>query len=317
MHCAYLIPLSRNHRKAALGSAAALLFASWTCDAKIVALTVELAFDQVAAGQPAALGQHEQLRVFYDDATIDPRTGIARVLQMQQREGERWAPETLDPVSMPIIDAWLDLRSKPYRYHYRAALIRQGVPVFVEFDEHSRRYTLRSQKNLSVLLSAPYEIDPVSITGIDAAAILRSPPAYVLLDMYVILDQVAAGENSQIGDVDRLRVVYDANAIDPVTKRVGVINLQHFIGGVFSPPHPDAALMPTRDAWLDLSSAPYRLHYRAAVTHGKPILIDIDDQSRRLSIHPQQQPDQVLISGPYGFDPVALTGPEAIAAATR
>ena len=55
---------------------------------------------------------------------------------------------------MPMIDAWLDLQAKPYRYHYRAALIRQGVPVIVEFDEKSRRYTLRSQKNLSVLISA-------------------------------------------------------------------------------------------------------------------------------------------------------------------
>jgi hypothetical protein len=317
MHSAGAIALSRSHRKAALASAVTLLFAAWTCDAKIVGLTIDLALDQVAVGQHAGLGEHEQLRVFYDDATVDPSTGIARVLQMQQLEGNRWAPETLDPVSMPIIDAWLDLRSKPYRYHYRAALVRQGVPVFVEFDERSRRYTLRSQENLAVLLSAPYVIDPVTVAGIDASAILRPPPAYVLLNMYVILDQVAAGENSQIGDVDRLRVVYDANAIDPVTKRVGVINLQHLIGGIFSPPHPDAVMMPTGDAWLDLSSAPYRLHYRAAVTHGKPILIDIDDNSRRLSIYPQQQPDQVLISGPYGFDPVALTGPEAIAAATR
>jgi hypothetical protein len=189
--------------------------------------------------------------------------------------------------------------------------------VIVEFDEKSRRYTLRSQKNLSVLISAPYVIDPVMVADIDAAAILKPPPAYVLLNMYVILDQVAAGETSQLGDVDRMRVVYDANAIDPGTRRVAIINLQHYIGGAFNPPHPDASMMPTDDAWLDLSSAPYRLHYRAAVTHGKPILIEIDDKSRRLSIRPQQQPDQVLIGGAYGFDPIALTGPEAIAAATR
>jgi hypothetical protein len=143
------------------------------------------------------------------------------------------------------------------------------------------------------------------------------PPAYTMLDLYVTLDQVADGERSKIGDVDHMRVVYDANAIDPVTRRVKLTNLQHFIGGAFNPPHPDPAMMPMNDAWLDLGSAPYRLHYRAAVTHGKPILIEIDETARRLSIRSQQPPAQVLISGSYRFDATPITGPEAIAAATR
>jgi hypothetical protein len=82
-----------------------------------------------------------------------------------------------------------------------------------------------------------------------------------------------------------------------------------------SPPHPDALVMPTNDAWLDLSSAPYRLHYRAQVTHGKPILIEIDENTRRLTIRDQHPSGAVLISGPYGFDSVPVTGPEAAAAA--
>jgi hypothetical protein len=151
----------------------------------------------------------------------------------------------------------------------------------------------------------------------NVGAVGRAPPIYVALNFNVTLDQVAAGEKSRVGDVDRMRVVYDANSVDPVTKRVGIINLQHFIDGAFNPAHPDAVMMPMNDAWLDLSSRPYRLHYRAAVTHGKPILIEIDAAARRLSIRSQQQPEIVLISGTYDFDPTPLTGAEAIAAATR
>jgi hypothetical protein len=141
-------------------------------------------------------------------------------------------------------------------------------------------------------------------------------PAYAMLNLYVTLDQVAAGERSRIGDVDHMRVVYDANAIDPVTRHVKLINLQHFIGGAFQPPHPDPGMMPMNDAWLDLGSTPYRLHYRAAVTHGKPIVIEINETSRRLSIRSQQPSAQVLISGLYRIDPAPVTGAEAVAAAT-
>jgi hypothetical protein len=295
----------------------ALSLVSWSAEAKIVVLNIDLPLDQVALGESAHVGDHSKARVFYDDATVNPTTHIVRVLQMQQLDGDHWRPQTLDPIAMPMFDAWLDLGAKPYRYHYRAAVTVQGVPVIVEFDEKSRRFTVLLQKDLSVVMSAPCHIDPAAAVNVDAASILGPPPAYVILNMYVTLDQIAAGESSQIGDVDRMRVVYDANAIDPVSRRVKVINLQHFIGGAFNPPHPDATVMPMSDAWLDLRSVPYRLHYRAAVTHGKPVLIEVDEITRRLSIRSQQLPDQVLISGTYGFDPTPVTGPEAIAAATR
>jgi hypothetical protein len=153
----------------------------------------------------------------------------------------------------------------------------------------------------------------LGLTRSDAAA----APAYTMLNLYVTLDLVAEGERSKIGDVDHMRIIYDANAIDPVTRRVRLINLQHFIGGVFNPPHPDPAVMPMNDAWLDLGSTPYRLHYRAAVTHGKPIVIEFDEMAGRLSIRSQQPPAQLLISGLYRIDPTPIAGPEAIAAATR
>jgi hypothetical protein len=156
----------------------------------------------------------------------------------------------------------------------------------------------------------------IALSNAGAAPNKQRQPAYMMLNLYVTLDRVADGERGQIGDVDQLRVVYDANAIDRVTRRVTLINLQHFIGGAFNPPHPDPSVMPMNDAWLDLSSTPYRLHYRAAVTHGKPILIEFDETTRRLSIRSQQTPEQVLVGGPYRFDPAPVKGPEAIAAAT-
>jgi hypothetical protein len=249
--------------------AALLGLACGTAQARTVVLNIDLPLDQAAAGQPAKVGEHHSARIFYDDATVDSRTHVTRVLQMQHLDGNQWKPQTLDPNGMPMIDAWLDLGAKPYRYHYRAALTMQGTPVIVEFDDVSRRFSIVLQKDLSVLISAPYTVDSVPASGVDAASALRPPPAYIGLNLYVTLEQVAAGEGGQIGNV----------------------------------------------AWLDLSSAPYRLHYRAQVTHGKPMLIEIDENTRRLTIRDQHPPGAVLISGPYGFDSVPVTGPEAAAAA--
>jgi hypothetical protein len=127
--------------------------------------------------------------------------------------------------------------------------------------------------------------------------------AITMLNMAVTLDEVAPGQPGRIGDVDRLRIVYDANAVDPKTRRVKLLNLQHFTGGHYVPPAPDPAVMPTDDAWLDMSSIPYRLHYRAAVVHSQPIIIEFDASSRRLTIHPQSDPTAVLESGLYRIDP--------------
>jgi hypothetical protein len=140
------------------------------------------------------------------------------------------------------------------------------------------------------------------------------PAAITMLNMTVTLDEVAPGQPGKVGDVDRLRIVYDANAVDPKTKRVRLLNLQHYTGGQYSPPAPDAIMMPTNDSWLDMSALPYRLHYRASVVHGQPIIINMDERTRRLTIHPQNDPAATLISGRYDIDPTGITGPEAVAA---
>ncbi|HXA36922.1 MAG TPA: hypothetical protein VNW26_11350 [Steroidobacteraceae bacterium] len=144
----------------------------------------------------------------------------------------------------------------------------------------------------------------------------------VALAMTVTLDQVTtdldkAGERT-VGQVDQLRIVYDANAVDPKTKHVKLLNFQHLIDGRYAPPKPDPVMMPLTDAWLDMSALPYRLHFKAAVTHGTPILIDVDETTRRLAIHPQEHPDEILIAGPYVIDPTPFEDPSlAEAAGTR
>jgi hypothetical protein len=138
------------------------------------------------------------------------------------------------------------------------------------------------------------------------SAVHGAARSITMLDMTVTLDQAAPDQPGKVGDVDRLRIVFDANDVDPKTHRVKLLNLQHFTGGQYVPPAPDPAVMPTNDAWLDMSSIPYRLHYRASVVHGRPIIIDFDEKSRRLTIRPQSDPGTTLESGIYRIDPTPV-----------
>jgi hypothetical protein len=102
--------------------------------------------------------------------------------------------------------------------------------------------------------------------------------------------------------------------MDPNTKRVKLANMQHFISGKWFPAEVDPVMMPTGDSWLDTSALPYRLHFKAYVVHGQPIIIDADEHTRILSIHPQQDPASNLEFGHYEIDPTPITGVEAEAA---
>jgi len=145
----------------------------------------------------------------------------------------------------------------------------------------------------------------------------QAEPVYVMHEVQIRLDQVsaAAAGPSEVGGVDHVRIVYDRNTIDPKTHRVRLINFQHFIGGTYRPEHPDSVFMPMNDAWLDLSRQPYRLHFHAAVTHGMPIIIDCDARTRRLTIHPQNDPHAILLSGRYHVDSKPIQGEAARSAA--
>jgi hypothetical protein len=287
------------------------------CSARIVALDIDLPLDQIGAGRPFTVGTHHHARVFYDDAMIDPRTHIVRALHMQHLLGSAaWVPARLDAVTMPMTDAWLDLSRKPYRYHYRSAVVQDGEPVLVDFDEQTRRMSVRLQSDQSLIVSAAYSIDPEPVAGLNAQALFLRPPAYLMLDMDVAIDQVAAGEQEAVGSHDRLHLVFDASEIDSRTQHVPLVNMQHFISGKYLPAHPDAAFMPMQGAWLDLGREPYALHFRASVVHGKPILIEADEHTHRLTIRPQDHPEQVLVSGHYLIDPRPISTSEAVSAAT-
>lgn len=300
------------------GFVAAWLALSAPAEARIVVLQLELPVDRIGeAASAGKIGDVHHARIFYDDAKIDPKTHVARVLHMQHEVGPgNWIPARLDPVYMPMGDAWIDLSRKPYGYHYRSKIIEiTGEADIIDFDETTARMTISHQSDGSLILSAPYHFADQPVTGVDVADVWLPPPAYIVHDVDVALDTVVAGEPSKVGDHDKVRIAYDYSAIDPKTHRVKLLNLQHFIGGKYNPEHPDAVMMPMNDAWLDVGSLPYRMHFRAAVTHGKPIIIEVDDKTRRLTI--RSAADQsVLESGPYVIDPTPLTGPEAVAAAT-
>lgn len=165
----------------------------------IVALDIDLPLDQVAAGRPFKPGDHHRARIFYDDSTIEPATHRVHVLHMQHWMGSvGWVPARLDATSMPMTDAWLDLSRKPYRYHYSSAVIEGGEPVLVDFDEQAQRLTIRLQSDRTVVLSAPYAIDPTPVAGIDTHAMFQRPPAYLIYDIDVAIDQVAPGERERV-----------------------------------------------------------------------------------------------------------------------
>jgi PHD/YefM family antitoxin component YafN of YafNO toxin-antitoxin module len=45
------------------------------------------------------------------------------------------------------------------------------------------------------------------------------------------------------------------------------------------------------------------LHFKASVVHGEAIVIDVGENTRRLTIYRQGDPTAVIISGAYWIDP--------------
>lgn len=157
-----------------------------------------------------------------------------------------------------------------------------------------------AHRNPGVILAACLAV------ALPAAGDAASRP--VSLAMYVRLDQVGADMQAtghgRVGDVDRIRLTYDADAVDPVTRHVRLSGFQHLMAGKGKPPQPESAAVPVDDAWLDLSHAPYRLHFKASVVHGESIVIEVDELTRRLTIHRPNDATAVLLSGPYWIDSI-------------
>jgi hypothetical protein len=145
--------------------AVAVAMACVEAQARIVALDVEIVLDQASPEEKMIhVGQHHEARVFYDDTKIDPVTH--RVALLHEQHTPAFIPKHLNPAQMPMSNAWLDLSSVPYRYHYAAApTIAIPFPYFILFDENTMRMTIRKQSDGSVLLAGPYTVKTTPITG--------------------------------------------------------------------------------------------------------------------------------------------------------
>jgi hypothetical protein len=116
----------------------------------------------------------------------------------------------------------------------------------------------------------------------------------VYLDMDVELDQVAPEDAKmfRVGGHDLDRIAYDDSTVDPVTHKVRLTYLAHFIMGRWMP------TTPTDTSTLDLSSQPYKLDFIAAANHGRTLLVVFEGATQRMAI--LARPDfHMLIAGKY------------------
>lgn len=147
---------------------------------------------------------------------------------------------------------------------------------------------------------------PVALCALVVSAVGQAKEVGRLID--ITLDHVASGEDAKVGDHNFLRMIYDDAAVNPRTRRVPLLNLQHPVPGGFAPLVPDATEMPVNDAWLELAAAGARVHYRAAVVHGKPIVISLAEGDRRFTLRDSE--GKVLLSGSYRVATESVTGPD-------
>lgn len=150
--------------------------------------------------------------------------------------------------------------------------------------------------------------EPVVAAPAPPAGMPKPPPApplavsaksrLVALQIDIIIDQVAPEDDGmyKVGQTDTARIVYDAAAVDPVTKTVPILEESHRIGGRY---HPNRE---TRASTLDLSQRPYRLTYASSVTHGRPLVVLFEGATQRMAM--LARPDfHMLIAGKYVINP--------------
>lgn len=127
---------------------------------------------------------------------------------------------------------------------------------------------------------------------------VRAGARLVALQVDITIDQVAPEDDAmyKIGQHDTARIVYDASAVDPVTKIVPLLEEAHLIHGKY---HPNRL---TKASYLDLSQQPYRLTYASSVTHGRPLVVLFEGDTQRMAM--LARPDfHMLIAGHYVIDP--------------
>lgn len=164
---------------AAFGAAAAAPAAQ----AAIVARTIHVIIDQAGPTHGSDMGKDHEARVFYDDSMIDPVTHRVKILHEQHTP--MMIPKHPDPVVMPVANAWLDLGSKPYRYHLAASpgveCIAGGrtlwKPYSIVFDENTHRMTIRTQATGDLELSGKYEVEERVQSGPEIEAVIKDAPS--------------------------------------------------------------------------------------------------------------------------------------------
>lgn len=137
----------------------------------------------------------------------------------------------------------------------------------------------------------------------------------VARDIAIVIDQVSPEHKSDLGTIHEARIFYDDSKIDPVTHRVKILHQQHT--PMYIPKHPDPAVMPVTNAWLDLSAEPYRYHYAASPALPEmppgmklwdPYAVVFDENSRRMTIR-KQSDGSLELSGIYTVSTKVLSGP--------
>jgi hypothetical protein len=303
---------------------------------KIMMLNGDILVEYVAASQHANVGDHHKFRVFYDEAAVDPKSHIVKPILVQHnvttaRDNPfmlhgQWAPGHPDAVKMPMDDVFLDLSAQPYRFHYKNPNFGTSTTLF---DEIARTFSVSSNTDNSIVFLGHYAIDTKAASGDSVTAVIMSVSAgaqsptpakstIVMLNVDGVIEYVDPDQKGYVvGGHDKVRIVYDEAAVDPKTHIVKLLNMQHFVRDHYSPARPNPTQMPMDDAWLDLSSLPYRFHYRASVVHGQPIIIEVDEKARTLSIKSATRPgNPVLLREKYTIDPTPIRGQEAIEAGT-
>ena len=132
----------------------------------------------------------------------------------------------------------------------------------------------------------------------------------VALNVDITIDRVEPGQPGlAVGQHHVARIFYDNAQVDPASRRVVLLHLQHT--PALLPKHLDPAQMPMGNAWLDLAAVPLRFHYAAAPTVGypDPYFVLFDERSRRMTIR-RQADGVLLLAGQYVIDPRPVTGPQ-------
>ena len=161
------------------------------------------------------------------------------------------------------------------------------------------------------------------LLALSGLAALPADAKIVARDIKIVMDQTSPDHKEDLGKTHEARIYYDDSTIDPVTHRVRILHQQHT--PMLIPKHPDPAVMPVANAWLDLSSQPYRYHMAASPAlpqlppgmkpMWEPYAILFDETTQRMTIR-KQSDGSLELSGRYTVGAEVLSGPEIEAVVT-